>query len=595
MKTYFAKIYESNGDYIDTLKGFNFSGFRKQINGGLGELVLSIPKKFDDFEENYIVKLNNKIEVWCADSDTGTDGLKIYSGFISRYEPYIDGEKEGLAIRCLGFVSKLATSILKNGTQIELKTNTANGLTTGDTASACEIKNVIAAILDRFQAEATNPLINYSSDSMETCGNTYSYTFNAKYYSEAIEKCRGAAPEDWWWYVGADNILKFRPKPPQATHTFMFGKHFKSIKVSKNMENVVNRVLFSSGDNSDRQICKLYSDAESEGNFDDRWAIVTDNRVSIADTADNIGESFLAEKKDAEVKTVIEILDNNGNLDGYDIESINPGDTCKFVGFNDITSLTFTNNMKILGVEYTPDSVILEIENLNPSIARENQDNKKKIAEQEASGRAVGYDTDQSQSGAGLIPVGSIAMFGGASAPNGWLLCQGQSVLRADYPRLFAILGTTFGSADGTHFTLPDLQDKFPMGKSGTKALGSTGGAATQDLSHVHSGPSHSHTADDHHHHFSAAWAVIGMGSAFNTIGMNTYSNPSSSRQYSTGLTSGGTASDSWRNASLGGQTDGISGAGATGDAGTGDTGSAGSSSQSVLNPYQAVNYIIKI
>lgn len=51
----------------------------------------------------------------------------------------------------------------------------------------------------------------------------------------------------------------------------------------------------------------------------------------------------------------------------------------------------------------------------------------------------------------------------------GWLLADGRSVLRTDYPDLFALIGTTFGAADGTHFTLPDYRGRGIVGK-GTHA-----------------------------------------------------------------------------------------------------------------------------
>jgi hypothetical protein len=159
------------------------------------------------------------------------------------------------------------------------------------------------------------------------------------------------------------------------------------------MESVVNNVLFCSN-NENRQIVKRYQDTTSEDQFDDRWEVYTDSRVTQGTTADRMSESELDLKKDAEVKVSIEILDNNGKESGYDIESIEPGDTCKFTGFNDITSQTFTDNMRILSVDYTPDSVKLEIEKLDPSIARENWENKRKIAEQESIGRASTYDTN---------------------------------------------------------------------------------------------------------------------------------------------------------------------------------------------------------
>ena len=73
-------------------------------------------------------------------------------------------------------------------------------------------------------------------------------------------------------------------------------------------------------------------------------------------------------------------------------------------------------------------------------------------------------------------PAGAIMAFGGATAPTGWLVCDGSSVLRASYPDLFAAIGTTWGSVDGTHFNVPDLRGMFLRG-TGTNATGSSSGA----------------------------------------------------------------------------------------------------------------------
>lgn len=62
------------------------------------------------------------------------------------------------------------------------------------------------------------------------------------------------------------------------------------------------------------------------------------------------------------------------------------------------------------------------------------------------------------------IPHGSVTMFAGAAAPTGWLLCDGTSYLRASYADLFAVISTTYGSADGTHFNVPDLRGRMVVG-----------------------------------------------------------------------------------------------------------------------------------
>ena len=79
-------------------------------------------------------------------------------------------------------------------------------------------------------------------------------------------------------------------------------------------------------------------------------------------------------------------------------------------------------------------------------------------------------------------PIASILPYGGATSPQGWLLCQGQSLLRTDYPELFAVIGTSFGSVDSTHFNIPDLRDKFPEGASNTNTLGSAKSAGLPNI-----------------------------------------------------------------------------------------------------------------
>ena len=80
----------------------------------------------------------------------------------------------------------------------------------------------------------------------------------------------------------------------------------------------------------------------------------------------------------------------------------------------------------------------------------------------------------------GGIPTATIVPWSNASVPSGFLECDGTAVSRSTYAALFAIIGTTYGSGDGsTTFNVPDLQDNVPVGKSPTKNLASTGGANT--------------------------------------------------------------------------------------------------------------------
>lgn len=61
-------------------------------------------------------------------------------------------------------------------------------------------------------------------------------------------------------------------------------------------------------------------------------------------------------------------------------------------------------------------------------------------------------------------PAGTVAAFAGSAAPEGWLLCDGSSVSSADYPALFAAIGTSWGGDGSPSFNLPDLRGRFLRG-----------------------------------------------------------------------------------------------------------------------------------
>ena len=94
---------------------------------------------------------------------------------------------------------------------------------------------------------------------------------------------------------------------------------------------------------------------------------------------------------------------------------------------------------------------------------------------------ATKYDfTGANLTNVDLVNTGLIIPWSDSSIPSGFLECNGQAVSRTTYSALFAVIGTTYGSGNGsTTFNLPDLQDDNAMGKSPTKALASTGGADT--------------------------------------------------------------------------------------------------------------------
>ena len=77
--------------------------------------------------------------------------------------------------------------------------------------------------------------------------------------------------------------------------------------------------------------------------------------------------------------------------------------------------------------------------------------------------------------------IGAIQMFAGSTAPTGYMICDGSAVSRTTYSDLFDIIGTTYGTGDGsTTFNIPNLKGKVVVGLDGNDTdfdtLGETGG-----------------------------------------------------------------------------------------------------------------------
>lgn len=73
------------------------------------------------------------------------------------------------------------------------------------------------------------------------------------------------------------------------------------------------------------------------------------------------------------------------------------------------------------------------------------------------------------------LPTGIVLPFAGSTAPSGYLLCDGSKISRTTYANLFKVIGTTYGSGDGsTTFALPNYSSAR-MVTSSTVAVKGTG------------------------------------------------------------------------------------------------------------------------
>lgn len=186
-----------------------------------------------------------------------------------------------------------------------------------------------------------------------------------------------------------------------------------------------------------------------------------------------------------------------------------------------------------------------------------------------------------------LVPTGSITAYAGASAPGGWLICNGQAIDRQIYYNLFNVIGTLYGSGDGeTTFNVPNLKGRHIMGVDVSQeefdVRGETGGEKKHLLT-IDEMPSHNHNVIDPGHNHG----VTDPGH------QHSYSNNSGNQAVNT-LTTQADAADQVEYGQLTSiNTTGISINTNTTGITLGNTG--GSQAHYVLDPYMALHYIIKV
>lgn len=124
------------------------------------------------------------------------------------------------------------------------------------------------------------------------------------------------------------------------------------------------------------------------------------------------------------------------------------------------------------------------------------------------------------------LPIGAMVPYGSSTPPTNWLVCDGSAVSRTTYAELFAVIGTSYGTGDGsTTFNLPNKKGKVSAGYDSAQtefnAIGKTGGEKTHTLN-INEIPSHNHLVATQKSGSGAWWTLKTFNEERDT-GVGTY------------------------------------------------------------------------
>ncbi len=181
-----------------------------------------------------------------------------------------------------------------------------------------------------------------------------------------------------------------------------------------------------------------------------------------------------------------------------------------------------------------------------------------------------------------LMPAGLVFPYAGSSAPTGYLICDGSAQSRTTYATLFGIVGTTYGTGDGsTTFNVPDLRGRVIAGQddmggsSANRLTGLTGGVDGDVLGGTGGDEKHALTEAQMPKHYHQM------------RGPNAVTAPQGSATAATGLYGGGSADDTpddYATFSTGGSA----------SSGSSSTGTNSGNDHNNVQPTMILNYIIK-
>lgn len=231
----------------------------------------------------------------------------------------------------------------------------------------------------------------------------------------------------------------------------------KDVTLSKTYGKVIDVIILPNGN------IKILTEGEPFGKTIDLIWNYTENTFDVQET-----EAISEETKNIQKMFVSDI----GEVYAEQGES---ADTLYIAGLTYDTSIKVhtVNGDKTIPTLDGMDELETRVENIEKKVnSSENKmslieteinEVNKNIADVNANVESVGEQVAQ------WVLVGEVKQYFGATVPDKYLLCNGQEIAQADYPELYAVIGSLECCQSGNEgmFKVPDLQDRFLQGANG--------------------------------------------------------------------------------------------------------------------------------
>lgn len=418
-KKFIYKVYDENGNFLEVWREvISDLSYTTEINSLGSTINIELARTSDSFEvrashlqtENDLDILTEDDDVLLATTESANQvgegssiqhnnrvDVYVYYGFL---EPLLTHNNEVISTHdndpilasigapkgrrvFSGFISEINTrygssdtvqvQVTSYGWDLDQFPLTSSGGDTTVSFLSQDPSTIARNVLDKFVTDSASYGTYTKKGEILNTGTSVSYTFRANTYADALGKIIELMPSNWFYYVdlGTNEVI-FKQKESTPKHLFFLKKHISSLDLKSSILNVVNRVVFTGGGDP-----SLFIDRSEIPAPRTRRTLsnLSDNRVTLLASANIITQSKLGEGNKIQYRTTVEILDRV-----YDIESIKLGDMIGFRNFNNFIDELV---MQVVGINYSPDKVQLQLETKPLTVNKRLEDIRRNLTVQE--------------------------------------------------------------------------------------------------------------------------------------------------------------------------------------------------------------------
>ena len=331
-KQYIIKLYDWNLNFLKVISPSiitNDISITETINAWQGQfnLNLNLPIDTDYFNNARYCKVYMNDNTWRTD-------LLIYTWYISQIKRLFSNNSENIQVIFLSIYSLLDDVILR-------KNWDATFSRTADPSV------IVKEIIDYFST--IYPwILSYKNDSIQTYWKNITIRFEWITCQKALKNLVDWL--DYYLFIGADWIVKYKQKPATSTHAFTYWKDVVDLTIPENLEKIYNAVQVIYEIAWVENETTIAEDATSISKYWYKEILIKRGDLEDLTSAEEYRDKYLQENKDPKKDITITI----NTL--YDIENIHPWDTIK------VRNIWLNiENLQIKNIKYKYEEITLTL------------------------------------------------------------------------------------------------------------------------------------------------------------------------------------------------------------------------------------------